>query len=143
MVKAMIEMTAGDTYKYEVSEWGLLTLDRPLAVAVPANYGFVPNTKAEDGDAIDIFVVSKHPLPRMVQAQVEIIAAYKCVDNGVKDDKFIAVLVGETHDSFFIENEAVQIENYLRSYKKGFVVKGYLNKADANQAFVAAKEGKS
>lgn len=127
---ARIEMSAGDVYKYELKN-GLFHVDRPLKHPVPSNYGFIPGTLAEDGDATDVFVISARPVAHLANVSVRLIAGYLCNDNGVRDDKLIAVIEGETMSAFAVENEIVLIEKYLRSYKDGFKVNGYVNAAEA------------
>src|SRR5690625_1088455 len=55
----------GPPVKYEVNEaTGVIETDRLLATAMryPCNYGFIPNTLAEDGDALDVMVLIRVPL---------------------------------------------------------------------------------
>lgn len=127
---AKIEMSAGDQYKYEIKN-GVLTLDRPLFQDVPANYGYILGTKAADGDATDVFIISTAPIAHGANVSIRLISGYLCLDNGVKDDKLIAVIEGENPPPFTVENDLVEIERYLRSYKEGFKVTGYVNAAEA------------
>jgi inorganic pyrophosphatase len=58
--QAVVEIPAGSNVKYELDkETGLLRLDRVLysAVHYPANYGFIPQTYAEDDDPLDVLVL--------------------------------------------------------------------------------------
>ena len=55
----------GSSVKYELDKkTGLLRLDRVLysAVYYPANYGFIPQTYAEDDDPLDVLVLCQEPL---------------------------------------------------------------------------------
>src|SRR5947209_14046035 len=57
---AIIEIPMGSSVKYELDkETGMLRLDRILysAVFYPANYGFIPQTLAEDDDPLDVLVL--------------------------------------------------------------------------------------
>ena len=57
---AVIEIPFGSSVKYELDkESGLIKLDRVLysAVYYPANYGFIPQTLAEDDDPLDVLVL--------------------------------------------------------------------------------------
>lgn len=61
--KGFIEIPAGSSVKYEVDEeTGELTVDRFLhtAFSYPFNYGYIKDTKGEDGDPVDIVVLSSH-----------------------------------------------------------------------------------
>ena len=69
-VNAIIEIPKGSRAKYELDkETGLLKLDRVLysSVYYPANYGFIPRTYCDDGDPLDILVLSQIEMqPRRV-----------------------------------------------------------------------------
>ncbi|MEZ4368958.1 MAG: inorganic diphosphatase, partial [Kofleriaceae bacterium] len=61
----VIEVPAGSKNKYELDKRsGLLRLDRVLysAVHYPANYGFIPRTYCDDGDALDVLVLAQEPV---------------------------------------------------------------------------------
>ena len=64
---ALVEIPMGSSVKYELDKkTGLLRLDRVLysAVYYPANYGFIPQTYAEDDDPLDVLVLCQEPSPR-------------------------------------------------------------------------------
>src|SRR5262249_1999786 len=61
----VLEIPAGSNVKYELDkETGLLRMDRVLysAVHYPANYGFIPQTFAEDDDPLDVLVLCQEPV---------------------------------------------------------------------------------
>ena len=61
----VIEVPMGSKNKYELDKHsGLLRLDRVLfsAVHYPANYGFIPQTLADDDDPLDILVLCQEPV---------------------------------------------------------------------------------
>ena len=65
IVNAIIEIPAGSRIKYEIDkDTGFLVLDRVLfsAVHYPANYGFIPRTYCDDGDALDVLVLAQTPV---------------------------------------------------------------------------------
>ena len=65
LFNVIIEIPLGSSHKYELDKKsGLLKLDRVLysAVYYPANYGFIPQTLAEDGDALDVLVLGAAPV---------------------------------------------------------------------------------
>jgi len=95
VVNAIIEIPKDSKLKYELDkDSGLIKLDRFLfsAVHYPGDYGFVPQTLWEDGDPLDIIVLTNrsvaYPLT-LVDARV--IGVIRMIDNGEKDDKIIAV----------------------------------------------------
>lgn len=136
-VKAIVEMPAGSSYKYEVDGFGGLRLDRPLSVPVPHNYGFLKNTLSQDGDALDCFLLSEHPILALAEADAWIVGVLKCTDNGVPDDKVICVLVGEElqFDSQGVSFAIEFIAQYLSTYKEGFVINAYENAGQAIQTY--------
>src|SRR5260370_27832430 len=63
--QAVIEIPLGSNVKYELDKAsGLLKVDRIThsAVFYPANYGFIPQTYAEDNDPLDVFVLYHMPV---------------------------------------------------------------------------------
>lgn len=121
-VKAIIEMPANSSYKYEIDkETGLVMLDRVLDISTPFNYGYIPETLFDDGDPLDIFIISKYPIPSKTLVNVELLGIFTAVDNGQRDDKLVGVVLGEQAPFHFIH----QIKQYLTLYKKGFEVLQY------------------
>src|SRR5271157_3523518 len=87
---SVIEIPFGSSVKYELDKQsGLIKLDRVLysAVYYPANYGFIPQTLAEDDDPLDVLVLCQ-----------EAVVPLTMIDAGKKDHKIIAVA---THDPEF------------------------------------------
>lgn len=94
IVNAIIEIPKDSKQKYELDkESGLLRLDRFLysAVHYPGDYGFVPQTLWEDGDPLDIIILTSRPVFPMTLASVRIVGVLRMVDSGEKDDKLIGV----------------------------------------------------
>jgi inorganic pyrophosphatase len=119
-MKTIIEMPKGSKAKYEIKD-GQLTLDRMLYYPVPENYGYMPETLAEDGDALDVFVVSDETILPTALVNIEILAMFECLDNGVRDTKLIAKVKGT--NTRLADKE--KIEHYLNGYKRGFQVLSY------------------
>lgn len=95
-VLALIEIPQGSRAKYEVHKpSGLLMLDRMLAASMvfPLNYGFVPRTLAEDGDPLDITVLSLLPLEPLCLVKARIVGSFTMIDRGEVDDKLLAVAI--------------------------------------------------
>lgn len=91
---AFIEISRGSRAKYEIDKKsGLLILDRVLhsSVYYPVNYGFLPRTLQLDGDPLDVLVVSQADIVPHCLVQVRIIGLMRMIDQGVTDDKIIAV----------------------------------------------------
>src|ERR1700676_3263845 len=95
-IRAIVEMPMKSNYKYEVNKTtGALRLDRPISRSVPFNYGYIPHTVCLDVDPIDLFLVSRYPIPPLTEVDVQLVGVFKCTDNGVSDDKLIGTLGGE------------------------------------------------
>ncbi len=90
----VVEITKGGKMKYELDkETGLLVLDRILYTSThyPANYGFIPRTLAEDGDPMDVLVLSSESLLPMSLVRCYPIGVIIMNDNGSSDEKVIAI----------------------------------------------------
>src|SRR5262249_41553613 len=101
---AVIEIPMGSSVKYELDkETGLLRLDRILysAVYYPANYGFVPQTLAEDDDPLDVLVLCQEPVAPLTLVEARAIGLMTMIDAGKKDHKILAVAVNDPEYSGF------------------------------------------
>ncbi len=93
--RAVIEIPKGSSNKYELDKGsGLLKLDRVLSSAVfyPANYGFIPQTLAEDDDPLDVLVYCTEEIPPLCLCEARAVGMMTMVDQGAPDHKIIAVL---------------------------------------------------
>jgi len=91
---AVIEIPSGSSVKYELDKQsGLIKLDRVLysAVYYPANYGFVPQTLAEDDDPLDVLVFCQETVAPLTLIHARTIGLMTMIDGGKKDHKIIAV----------------------------------------------------
>ena len=94
--EALIEIPKGSKAKYELDkETGLLKLDRVLytSTVYPANYGFIPRTYAEDGDPLDVLVLTNEVIHPMTLVTCYPIGVIKMIDGGSLDEKIIAIPV--------------------------------------------------
>jgi len=90
----VIEIPYGSQDKFELDEeTGLLHLDRVLygAAFYPLHYGFIPSTKADDGDACDALVFMTTPVPTMTVVPCRAIGMITMTDSGEQDNKILAV----------------------------------------------------
>ena len=93
---AIIEIPRGSTNKYELDkETGLLRLDRVLysAVYYPADYGFIPRTYCDDGDPLDVLVLSQEPVYPLTIVEARAIGVMRMRDEKGIDDKIVAISV--------------------------------------------------
>ena len=122
----VIEIPRGSSVKYELDkDTGLIRLDRMLhsAVYYPANYGFIPQTLAEDDDPLDVLVLCQEPVNPLSLVEARAIGLMTMVDSGKRDHKVLAVA---THDpeynSFREANELpphklAMIRRFFQDYK--------------------------
>ena len=90
----VVEIPMGSSVKYELDkETGMLRVDRILysAVFYPANYGFIPQTYAEDDDPLDVLVLCQEPVAPLTLVSARAIGVMTMVDSGKKDHKVLAV----------------------------------------------------
>ncbi|MBD1920851.1 inorganic diphosphatase [Microcoleus sp. FACHB-831] len=94
LINVLIEIAAGSKNKYEYDkELEALALDRVLSSSVqyPYDYGFVPNTLADDGDPLDGMVIMDEPtFPGCVIA-ARPIGMLEMIDGGDRDEKILCV----------------------------------------------------
>src|SRR6266699_3763536 len=91
---AIIEIPMGSSVKYELDKrTGLIKMDRVLysAVYYPANYGFIPQTLAEDDDPLDVLVLCQEAVTPLTIIFARAIGLMTMIDSGKKDQKIIAV----------------------------------------------------
>ena len=91
---AVVEIPFGASVKYELDKIsGLIKLDRVLysAVYYPANYGFIPQTLAEDDDPLDVLVLCQETVVPLTLIHARTIGLMTMIDQGEKDHKVIAV----------------------------------------------------
>lgn len=101
---AVVEISKGSKKKYELDkETGLIILDRILYTSThyPANYGFIPRTFADDGDPLDVLVLTSEALDPMVLIRCYPIGVINMLDNGKNDEKIIAIPYSDpTYNSY-------------------------------------------
>lgn len=108
--RAVIEIPKGSNLKFEIDMGsGMLRIDRVLSSAVyyPANYGFIPQTLAEDDDPLDVLVYSTEQIPGLCICDARAVGLMSMIDQGHPDHKIIAVLVQDP-----IYNEFEKASNF-------------------------------
>lgn len=93
----VIEIAANCTpVKYELDkDSGLLMVDRfmPTAMHYPCNYGFIPNTLSDDGDPVDVLVITPHPVQPGSLMRCRALGMLEMEDESGQDCKVLAVPV--------------------------------------------------
>ncbi len=94
IINVLIEIVGGSKNKYEFDkDMNAFILDRVLfsSVKYPYDYGFVPNTLADDGDPLDGMVIMDEPtFPGCVIA-ARPVAMLEMIDGGDRDEKILCV----------------------------------------------------
>src|SRR5947208_10659479 len=124
---AIVEVPMGSKNKYELDKaTGLLRLDRVLysAVHYPANYGFVPQTYAEDDDPLDVLVLCQEPVAPLTLVRARAIGLMTMLDTGKKDHKVLAVAIDDPEFDSFREaaelpaHRLTMLRRFFQDYKK-------------------------
>jgi inorganic pyrophosphatase len=118
---AIVEIPMGSSVKYELDKrTGLLKVDRILysAVFYPANYGFIPQTLAEDDDPLDVLVLCQEPLVPLTLVKARAIGLMTMIDSGKRDHKILAVAVHDPEFNGFQEASELPMHrlNMLRRF---------------------------
>jgi len=140
----IIEIPKGSKNKYELDkQTGLLRLDRVLhsAVYYPADYGFIPRTYCEDGDPLDVLVLSQEPVYPLTIVEARAIGVMRMRDEKGPDDKIVAVSVRDPSFSDYSDQAQLpahvlrQVRRFFEDYKvlehKQVVVEDLLGASDA------------
>lgn len=146
VINVIIEIPKGSLNKYEIDkETGLIKLDRAnySSAPYPVDYGFAPQTLWDDGDALDVIVLSTFPLAPGILVKARPVAIMEMIDGGDSDYKVIAVPVedkrwDDVKDLKDINKHNLkEYQHFFETYKalKGkkneVVVHGYKGKKEA------------
>jgi inorganic pyrophosphatase len=125
--QAIIEIPFGSSVKYELDkDSGLIKLDRVLysAVYYPANYGFIPQTLAEDDDPLDVLVLCQEAVAPLTLLNARTIGLMTMIDSGKKDHKIIAVATEDPEFSTYREaaemppHRLSMLRRFFQDYKQ-------------------------
>jgi inorganic pyrophosphatase len=117
-INVIIEIPMNDNpVKYELDkESGALFVDRFMQTAMfyPCNYGFIPGTLSDDGDPVDVLVISNHPVVPGSIIKSRPIGVLMMEDESGMDEKIIAVPVSKVDISFDSIKELEDINPLLK-----------------------------
>jgi len=125
--QAVIEIPLGSNLKYELDKpTGLIKVDRVIhsAVFYPANYGFIPQTYAEDNDPLDVLVLCQEAVQPLALIKARAIGVMTMVDSGATDDKIIAVATNDAEFSEYLEardlpgHRLLVLKRFFQDYKQ-------------------------
>lgn len=144
----IVEINKGSKNKYEIDkETGLIALDRVAHTAqdFPFDYGFVPQTLWDDGDPLDVILLTTHPLLPGILVRSRPVGLLKMTDGGEADDKIIAVPVddprwSDVKDLTDVNRHTLkEMEHFYSTYKKlqnkEVAVGGFGDRTAAEAAF--------
>ena len=127
IVNTVIEISEGSILKIEWDrKRAAFMLDRvePSIFAKPCNYGFIPQTKDEDGDELDTLVVAGEPIPTGVWFEAKVIGVLNFEDDGEMDHKVVLVPADDRNTGNSIntlddlgERWKQKIEHHFAHYK--------------------------
>ena len=162
-VNVVIEISKGSQNKYEFDEkMGVFKLDRVLysPFHYPLDYGFIPETRSEDGDHLDALVIGGDPVPLGCVLRVRPIGMLRMIDSGELDAKILSVQVDnprfdtikdikdmETSNPHLLKEVAHFFETYKQLQGKKVELRGWAGAAVARKEIkksqaVYAKENK-
>ena len=137
-MNVIIEIPRGSMNKYEIDkETGMIALDRVLHTAqqYPFDYGFVPQTLWDDGDALDVVLLTTQPLIPGILVHARPVAVLPMVDGGDKDIKDLSDINKHT---------LKEISHFFLTYKqlqnKVVTLGDFEDKAAAEAAFTRGCE---
>ena len=126
-LNTIIEISMGSNAKYELDkESGLLKLDRVLfsAVQYPANYGFIPQSIADDGDPLDILVISSIEAEPLSIIEAKVIGVMHMIDDNERDEKIISVAKNDMAVNYINNlfelppHTMTELKRFFEDYKK-------------------------
>ncbi|TAL63103.1 MAG: inorganic diphosphatase [Legionella sp.] len=146
----------GEPVKYEVDkETGALFVDRFMTTAMfyPTNYGYIPNTLSEDGDPVDVLVVTPVPLISGAVIPCRVVGMLKMTDESGVDAKLLAVPTTKLSKMYqnitsykdMPQHLLLSLEHFFSHYKdleegKWVKVDGWVGADEARKEILASVE---
>ena len=156
-VNVIIEIPShSDPIKYEVDkDTGAMFVDRFMGTSMhyPCNYGYVPQSLSEDGDPVDVLVVTPIPVITGAVVRVRPLGVLNMTDESGPDAKIIAVPIDEL-SNIYSGMDSVRdlprglldsISHFFDHYKdlepgKWVNIEGWADTEDANREIIASVE---
>lgn len=146
----------GEPVKYEVDKkTGALFVDRFMTTAMfyPTNYGYIPNTLSEDGDPVDVLVVTPVPLISGAVIPCRVVGMLKMTDESGVDAKLLAVPTTKLTKMYqnvqtyldMPQHLLLSLEHFFKHYKdleegKWVKVDGWAGIEEAHQEIISSIE---
>src|SRR3989338_11090550 len=135
IISAVIEIQKGSNLKYEFdNKTRKLRLDRILkkGFRYPGDYGFIPKTLDDDGDPLDIIILSRNSVKPMTKVKAKVIGLIKMLDDSLEDDKIIAAYDSEKTINKIPKQDINNLKKFFANYKgKKCRIISILGKEDA------------
>ena len=126
VVNLIVEIPAGSRNKYEyLPDSGVIALDRVLHASIryPFDYGFVPNTRADDGSPLDAMVIMAEPTFAGCLIRARPIGLLDLHDNGIYDGKLLCVPLADPGQSRIrsirqiASSQLEEVAEFFRTYR--------------------------
>lgn len=127
VMNVIVEIPKGSHNKYEIDKkTGIIKLDRVMHSAqnYPFDYGFVPQTLWDDGDALDVILLTTYPLISGILVPARPVGIMHMIDGGEADEKIIAVAAGDPRFASIKDIRDVnqhllkEIKHFFATYKQ-------------------------
>jgi inorganic pyrophosphatase len=151
VINVIIECPKGSKNKYEIDkETGLIKLDRAMKTSqdYPFDYGFMPQSLWDDGDALDVVLFTTNSLAPGILVEARPVGIMHMIDGGEGDDKILAVPKSDprfdhVHDLQDLNEYSIkEIKHFFETYKsienKSVIIDGCEGK---EVAYEAVKKG--
>ncbi|WAK01617.1 inorganic diphosphatase [Methylobacter sp. YRD-M1] len=156
-INVVIEIPAfSDPVKYEVDkETGALMVDRFMGTSMqyPTNYGYVPHSLSDDGDPVDVLVITPAPLLSGCVVRCRPIGVLKMTDEAGADAKVLAVPVQKLTPFYnrvntyedIPESKLAKIAHFFEHYKdlepgKWVKIEGWFGLEEAREEIMSSIE---
>jgi len=151
-IEVVVEIPKGTRNKYEADEGGTIWLDRMLFTSTryPEDYGYVPDTLADDGDPLDVLILLEEPTFPGCHIHARPVGVFLMRDEKGEDAKVLCVPASDPRSDHLIELDDVpnyelrEIAHFFAIYKdlepgKETQTVGWADRAKAESTIVAAQ----
>lgn len=122
-INVLVEIPKDSNIKYELDkDSGIVMVDRFLHTSMrfPTNYGFIPNTLADDGDPLDVMVLCEYPVAPGTAISCVVIGMLEMEDEAGIDTKILAVPNMKIDPLFGIYKDITDVPEAIKNKMKHF-----------------------
>jgi len=127
-IQVIIEIPYHSNVKYEIDDNGQVHVDRILSTSMvyPGNYGYIPETRAGDGDPVDVLIMNHVPFVPGSSVMCRVIGVLDTEDEKGMDEKIIAVPIDRIDRRYshrvnildIAETERNMVRHFFENYKQ-------------------------